>query len=81
MEVDKKVEKERPNYIEKVENDGDLSDETGEDISSEVGSEVKSSKIGYLNPTFDREKGSEDREMSRASTNSYKAAISQNLEF
>ncbi len=79
VEINKAEEKERPNYDEK---NNKSSDESDEDISPDsVVREVNISKTGYLNPSFDNERLPEHQEIHRASTNSYKAAISDNIPF
>ena len=79
MNLDKKEEKERPDYaVNEEDNDCDSNFETDEDKSAESNQE-KNSKIGLANPTFENDK--QDRVVPQSSSNSYKAAISDNLEF
>jgi len=78
VNLDKKEEKERPDYAVKEDNDCDSNFETDEEKSAESNQE-KTSKIGLANPTFENDK--QERVVPQSSSNSYKAAISDNLEF
>ncbi len=82
MELDKKEEKERPDYAVKEGNDCDSNFETDEDdspVKSAESNQEKNLKIGFANPTFENDK--QEKVVAQSSSNSYKAAISDNLEF